>query len=475
MPEKLTNVIAPRNFDEGAEALELAPDDNGAAREKAVAKLRLLWDRRRFLFRLTLAGLVLSAITAFLIPKRYQSTARLMPPDQMDSGSEMLAAVAGSKVGASLGSAASSLLGLGNTSELFVGMLQSRTIANDVSERFDLKKVYGERLAEDAEKDLQSNTDISQDRKSGIISISVTDGSPERAAAITQEYIDALNRLVTEENTSAAHREREFLEGRLVQVKLDLETAETDFGKFASENTAIDIQEQGKAMIGAAASIEGQMIAAQTELESLRQVYTDNNVRVRAAQARVDELRVQLDKLSGQGAADPGGSGQEAHSIYPSIRKLPLLGVGYADLYRNMKVQEAIYEALTQEYEFAKVEEAKETPSVKVIDPPDVPQRRTYPHRLWVIALGTTFSFLFGAVWLLSRRRWQEVDPNDPAKLLAIEIANTLKSRWSHGMSNGNGALRTVHTFFGDLRSPAGPTPGNGDAPSPQEQAKEKT
>ena len=90
----------------------------------------------------------------------------------------------------------------------------------------------------------QSNTDISQDRKSGIISISVTDGSPERAAAITQEYIDALNRLVTEENTSAAHREREFLEGRLVQVKLDLETAETDFGKFASENTAIDIQEQ---------------------------------------------------------------------------------------------------------------------------------------------------------------------------------------------------------------------------------------
>ena len=65
MPEKLTNVIAPRNFDEGAEALELAPDDNGAAREKAVAKLRLLWDRRRFLFRLTLAGLVLSAITAF--------------------------------------------------------------------------------------------------------------------------------------------------------------------------------------------------------------------------------------------------------------------------------------------------------------------------------------------------------------------------------------------------------------------------
>ncbi|HYB60665.1 MAG TPA: Wzz/FepE/Etk N-terminal domain-containing protein, partial [Methylomirabilota bacterium] len=248
MPEESTNVLAPRNFDEGAETLGVAPDDNGAARGEAVATLRLLWDRKRFLFRLTLAGLVLSAITAFLIPKRYQSTARLMPPDQMDSGSEVLAAVAGNKVGSSLGSAASSLLGLGNTSELFVGILQSRTIANDVSERFDLKKIYGVRLEEDAEMDLQANTDISEDRKSGIISIAVTDKSPERAAAMTQEYVDALNGLVTQVNTSAAHREREFLEGRLTQVKLDLESAEKDFGKFASENTAIDIQEQGKAM-----------------------------------------------------------------------------------------------------------------------------------------------------------------------------------------------------------------------------------
>jgi uncharacterized protein involved in exopolysaccharide biosynthesis len=442
MPKELSNVIASRNFDEGAEALGLAPADNGdgASHGEAVATLRLLWDRRRFLFRLTLAGFVLSAITAFLIPKEYQSTARLMPPDQMESGSEMLAAMAGSKLGTSLGSAASSLLGLGSTSELFVGILQSRTIAADVSERFDLKRVYGERLAEDAEKELQSNTDISEDRKSGIISISVTDRSPERAAAMTQEYIDGLNRLVTEVNTSAAHREREFLEGRLTQVKLDLETAEKDFGKFASENTAIDIQEQGKAMIGAAASLEGQMIAAQTELESLRQVYTDNNVRVRAAQARVDELRVQLDKLGGQGGADRGGNGQDGQSIYPSIRKLPLLGVSYADLYRNMKVQEAIYEALTQEYEFAKVEEAKETPSVKVIDPPDVPQRKTYPHRLLLMLLGITLSFLFGTTWLLGQHRWQRIDPKDPGKLLLIEIADTVKSRWPIGMSNGNGA-----------------------------------
>jgi len=474
MPEELTNVIASPDFNEGPETLGGAPEENGPARGEAVAMLRLLWDQRRFLLRLTIAGLVLSAITAFLIPKRYESTARLMPPNQMESGTEMLAALAGSKVGTSLGSAASSFLGLGNTSDLFVGILQSRSIADDVIKRFDLKKVYGVRLAEDAEMDLQTNTDISEDRKSGIISITVTDKSPERAAAMTQEYIDALNGLVTQVNTSAAHREREFLEGRLAQVKVDLENAEKDFGKFASENTTIDIQEQGKAMIGAAATLEGQMIAAQTELESLRQIYTDNNVRVRAAQARVDELLAQLDKLGGQGGANQGGNGQNVQSIYPSIRKLPLLGVSYADLYRNMKVQEAIYEALTQEYEFAKVEEAKETPSVKVIDAPDVPQKKTSPHRLLLIVLGTTLAFLFGTTWLLGQHRWQRIDPNDPGKVLLIEIADTVKSRWPLWMPNGNGASGSTRTFLSRLRPQEKPTFGNGESQGAQEQTKEK-
>ena len=125
-------------------------------------------------------------------------------------------------------------------------------------------------------------------------------------------------------------------------------------------------------MIEAAANLEGELIASRTQLESLKQIYADNNVHVRATQARVEELQRQVDKQLGSTSELPA-DGQADHLVYPSIRALPLLGVSYADLYRNSRVQEAIFETLTKQYELARVEEAKETPTIKVLDAPDVP------------------------------------------------------------------------------------------------------
>src|SRR6185312_8644126 len=140
-------------------------------------------------------------------------------------------------------------------------------------------------------------------------------------------------------------------------------------------------------------ALEGQLIGAQTELESLRQIYADGNVRVRSTQAKVDELRHQLEKMGGKFDSNvPTGTSRDDQSMYPSIRRLPLLGVKYADLYRATKVEEAVFETLTQEYELAKVQEAKETPSVKVLDPPNIPEKKSYPPRLLVMVLGTMLS-----------------------------------------------------------------------------------
>ena len=138
---------------------------------------------------------------------------------------------------------------------------------------------------EDARKDLESHTDISVDRKSQIISIVVTDKNPQRAAAMGQAYVEELNRLVAELSTSSARRERIFLEERLKGVNQDLEAAEKDFSQFASKNTAIDVKEQGKAMVEAAAMLQGQLIAAQSQYEGLRDIYTDDNPRVRTVKA----------------------------------------------------------------------------------------------------------------------------------------------------------------------------------------------
>lgn len=437
------NVQLTRQADVRDEELDHVPTDILPQRltpdlppERTAARLRALWEQRKTLARSVTVGLVLSILFAFLIPKRYTSTARLMPPDeQSGAGLAMLAAL-GKGGGGALSTLGSSLLGLKSTSDMFVGVLQSRTVEDDIISKFNLLHVYHDRYPQDARKDLEKLTDISVDRKSGIITIQVTDKDPKRAAEIGQEYVTDLNRLVNQLTTSSAHRERVFLEQRLDQVKTSLEAAEKEFSEFASKNTAINIPEQGKAMIGAAASLEGQLIASQTELESLKQIYTDNNVRVRAVQARVDEIHRQMQKLGGSSASGTSnlGSSQE---MYPSIRELPVLGVTYADLYRATKVQEAIFETLTQEYELAKVEEAKEIPVVKVLDFPNVPEKKSFPPRLVIICLGTVFALSLGIAWSFGKQLWEQTDSRDPRKVLAQEVYSTIRGRLPKFASNG--------------------------------------
>jgi capsule polysaccharide export protein KpsE/RkpR len=232
-----------------------------------------------------------------------------------------------------------------------------------------------------------------------------------------------------------------FLEERLKAVNHDLETAEKDFSEFASKNAAIDVKEQGKAMVEAAATLQGQLIAAESEFEGLKQIYTDNNVRVRSVKARIDELKHQLDKLGGKGESMTEVSSQPSDSLYPSIRKLPLLGVTYADLYRRTRVQEAVFETLTKEYEMAKVQEAKEIPTVKVLDYPNIPEKKSFPPRLLIIFLGMTVSFAAATTWAFGKTTWDHADSNDPRKQFAKEVFTTVKAAIPHFSQNGKGEV----------------------------------
>jgi uncharacterized protein involved in exopolysaccharide biosynthesis len=417
-----------------AKELDLQPDGNElAARERAVAKLRLLWKERKFLGKVALGGLAAATLTAFLLPKRYEATARLMPPEQAGgSAAMMLSALAGK--GSSIVPLSESALGMRTTGDLFVGILQSRTVQDRLVEKFDARKLYGARYLEDARRELADHTDISLDRKSGIITLKVSDSSAQRAAAMVAEYVSELNWIVNNLSTSSAHRERMFLEERLQQVKADLQGAEEQFSAFASKKGTIDIQAQGKAMVEAAAALQGQLIAAQSELEALRQIYTGNNVRVRAVEARVAELRRQLRNIGGTRANENSA----AEELYPSIRELPLLGVSYADLLRRVKVQEVVFETLTQEYELAKVQEARETPVVKELDPPRVPEKKSFPPRLLIIALGTLLALFVGGSGVLSRAAWEATDANDPRKALATEVWSDVRGVLPWAAHNGS-------------------------------------
>ncbi len=429
-------VIEPPEKDSpGTPALPETPESS----EKTVTHLRLLWGYRGLLCRVALYAMLASTLLAFLIPSRYESTARLMPPDSPSTSGLAMAAAAMTGSAGGLGGIASDLLGLKSTSDIFVGILNSRTAQDKLIQQFDLKKLYWDRRMEDARRDLADHTAISVDRKSQIISVTVTDKSPQRAAAMSQAYVEELNHLVAELTTSSARRERIFLEERLQTVNKDLESAEKEFSQFASKNAAIDVKAQGVAMVEAAATLQGQLIAAQSESEGLRQIYSDNNVRVRSVKARIDELQHQLEKLGGKGESTTTVSAQTSESMYPSIRKLPLLGVAYADLYRRTKIQEAVLETLTKEYEMAKVQEAKEIPTVKVLDAADIPDKKSFPPRLLIIFLGTALASGGGVTWVFGKTLWHQTNANDPRKVFAQEVYSTVCGRMPMFSQNGSG------------------------------------
>jgi capsule polysaccharide export protein KpsE/RkpR len=149
---------------------------------------------------------------------------------------------------------------------------------------------------------------------------------------------------------------------------------------------------------------------------------------VREVRGRIDELQSQLRKMSGVGD-NVNGADLTADQLLPSVRKLPLLGFTYYDLYRQVTMQDTIYETLTKQYELAKVQEAKEIPPVKVLDEPDVPERKSSPHRLSIIVLGFVLSALAGIIWILAPVLWDLIDDTHPVKMGGLALARSLWGR----------------------------------------------
>jgi capsule polysaccharide export protein KpsE/RkpR len=396
------------------------------------ATLRLLLDKSRLFYRAAAWALAISAGLVFLIPNQYESSVSIMPPDSMGGSGTMLAALA-SKATPELAAMAGGLLGTKATGALYVDLFRSRSVQDSVIDKLDLQNIYRARYKQDARKRLNAVTEVNEDRKSGVITVTVTDKNPERARNIAQSYVEQLNHLVSQVSTSSARRERVFIEQRIASVNSDLEDAEKQFGAFASKNSTLDIKEQTKAMVESAGVLQGQLIAAESELQSVEQIYTGNNVRVRSLRARIDELKRQLLKIEGTSASlapETGGSdAPKSDEMYPPIRKLPLLGVEWADLYRRVKIQETVFELLNQQYELARIQEAKEVPTVNIVDPANVPERKSSPHRVLIILAITLLTLIGTAVWIVGSERWERVDPLDPGKMLAESVWRAASNR----------------------------------------------
>jgi capsule polysaccharide export protein KpsE/RkpR len=412
----------------GQESLRAVPE-----KTTWVENASLFWDARRTFARVAAIAFVLSILVSLSLPKEYVSGARIMPPEQAGNSAAMLAALVGKSSAGGLAGLAGSLLGAKNSGAVFVALLHSGTVSGHLIDHFELQHVYHKRYREDAAKRLGHLTKITEDQKSGVIAIAVTDETRERARDLAQEYLDELNNLVAKVNTSSAHREREFIEQRLNTVQAELQRAQLELSDFSSKNTTIDIKEQTRATVDAGAKLEGQLIAGESELDSLRQIYGNQNVRVRAAEARNAILQRELQRANGSGFGEPDGREIDASHPYPALRQLPQLGVRWANLYRNVRIHETVFDLLSQEYETARIEEVKSVPTVSIIDSPQLPERRSGPHRTLIVLISTLFSGVITAVFLLARRSWLQMDAEDARRVLATHIGTTIRDHWRRG------------------------------------------
>ena len=344
-----------------------------------------------------------------------------MPPNSSSSGSALLSDLAGgSNLSDSAASAGSLLLGLQTPGAEFIGILQSRTMKESLVKRFDLQKYYKAKLMEDACKALDGDTHILENQKNGQISITVRAKSPVLAANIARAYVEELDRLVALDSTSSARRERIFLEGRIKEIQQDLDVSSKLLSKFAAKNNTLDITNQGRAMIESSMKLQAELASASSQSAALQQEYSADNVRVRAANARIDELEKQLKMINGQ-SEKAGSKTDEGKSTLPSIGDLPSLGVTYEELARRVTVGEAVWQALTKQLEMAKVQEAKEIPVVHVLDPPNIPGRKTSPMRRAIVVSGFILSLLIAFISVILANFWESIDPEDERKKLVLD------------------------------------------------------
>jgi uncharacterized protein involved in exopolysaccharide biosynthesis len=375
-----------------------APERADSKREPKADNVRVLVREWRRLAGILSLFLMMGLVLAFVIPPVYESSAAVMPSDAPTVGGATM--TQNSLAGMAAIASGAVDLGLHTPGAKFIVILHSKTLADRLVDRFNLMQVYRAKLRSLARETLANNTIILEDRRTGLITITVRDHDKQRARDLAQAYTEELNRLNAEMNAGAAHQQRVFLEQRLEEVKTQLDKTSNELANFSSRS-AVFAPDQLKAQAESAAKLEGTLMGLQTTLSGLLERYTEKNLRVQEVEAQIASVQEQLRKLRGNQPS--GGSGGGSEPLFPNLSSLSHLQPAYTGLLRDSKGLTAVYEILEQQLELAKIEEVKELPTIRVLDTPELADFRVSPHRRAILMVAGFFGLLVGAGYVLLR------------------------------------------------------------------------
>ena len=344
--------------------------------------------RKKLIGLIVAAAFVCSVVTSLLLPKKYDATVSLMPPEANNDSMRTAASMMSGAAGALLGGAAGSLgLGAASPATVWIGILKSDSVRDPIIDKFHLKKKFGVSAIEDARRILSEMVTIEKS-KEDIVSITVEDREPVEAARMANAFVEELDTVVQNRSMTEGKRTRIFVEQRLSETKDKLGRLEEELRKFQKENGAVKLDEQSKAIVEAIGSLKGRLIAREIELQTALSYSAPTNPRVELLKTEVKELKSKLREL------EEGRRGSRRNGIFIPTSRLPDVSLQYARLVRDIKIQQTLFELLSRQYEMARIQEAKDTPAVQVLDAAKVPERKAKPRRAMIVAVSTSASVL---------------------------------------------------------------------------------
>jgi tyrosine-protein kinase Etk/Wzc len=366
---------------------------------------RVIRNRRKVIAYIFFISVIFTTVISLLMTPIYQAKATFMPveasPGRFSTALGALQNIpfVGGAVGGALGKSATDKL---------VNILNSRTVAEDVIKKLDLVKIIFKKrwdqqkgewktdkppTMEDTLQVLQKEIVRVTDDRKGLISITVEYEDSKLAAAIANEYTEALYQFLSVNAISLAKRNRIFLEKRLVTTKADLQRSEEELKRYQTNKKIMALDSQAEGAVKALAELKALIIAREVQLGAMREYATKDNPDVKRAEDELREIRLQMKRLE-TGSKNPGSD--ESLGAIMTLSDAPSVSLGYARLKRDALIQQNIFELLTQQYVLAKIEEAKDELTFQVIDRAIAPEKRIKPKRALNVMLAGVVSLFLG-------------------------------------------------------------------------------
>jgi len=350
---------------------------------------------------------VVVAVMTLFMPNIYTADTQILPPQQQSSASSLLG-----QLGA-LNGIAGAAGGIKNPNDTYVAMLKSRKIQDNMIRRFNLQKFYKTKTLGKTRESLAGATNISLG-KDGLITVQVDDLDPKRAAQLANGYVDALQQITQVFAVTEASQRRLFFEKQLMQAKQNLSDAEINLKQLQEKTGIIQLDVQAQQIIGTAAGLKAQIAMKEVELGGMRTFATGNNPDYIRMQQTLAGLRAQLSKIE-TGATTSGN--------------VPEAGLEYMRKVRDLKYAETIYDALIKQFEMAKIDEAKESSVIQVLDIAVVPENRTKPKRSITVLFSAAATGILAILWAFIAEAIQNAGKDNEKKVQIQTLRKYL--RWS--------------------------------------------